>query len=79
MNAQPEFTRITINPAVLNGQPIIRGTRITVRCVVEAVAIYPNRDELKADYPALTDADIEDALRFAAASVAHESICAAKS
>ena len=72
MNAQTEFTRITINPAVLNGQPIIRGTRISVRCVVEAVAIYPNRDELKANYPALTDADIEEARCFAAVSTADE-------
>lgn len=74
MNAQPNFTRITINPAVLNGQPIIRGTRISVRCVVEAVAIYPNRDELKADYPALTDADIVEALRFAALNLADRGI-----
>ncbi len=73
MNSQLEFTRITINPAVLNGQPIVRGTRITVRCVVEAVAMYPNCDELKADYPALTDADIEEALRFAAFNGAGES------
>ena len=43
MNAQTEFTRITINPAVLNGQPIIRGTRISVRCVVEAVAMMKSQ------------------------------------
>lgn len=72
MTSHNEFRRITINPGVLNGQPIIRGTRITVRCVVEASALYPNRDELKADYPALTDADIEEALRFAALSISDE-------
>ena len=66
------FRRITINPGVLNGQPIIRGTRLTVRRVVEAVALYPDRAELKAEYPGLTDADIEEALRFAARSVADE-------
>ena len=66
------FRRITINPGVLNGQPIIRGTRLTVRRVVEAVALYPDRAELKAEYPSLTDADIEEALRFAAMSVADE-------
>ena len=66
------FRRITINPGVLNGQPIIRGTRLTVRRVVEAVALYPDRAELKAEYPGLTDADIEEALRFAAMSVADE-------
>lgn len=72
--SQPRFTRITINPAVLNGQPIIRGTRLSVRRVVEAAALYPDRNELKAEYPGLTDADIEEALRFAALSVADENI-----
>ncbi len=66
------FSRITINPAVLNGQPIIRGTRISVRRVVEAAAIYADRNELKSEYPGLTDPDIEEALRFAALSVANE-------
>ena len=74
MPSQSEFNRITINPAVLNGQPIIRGTRITVRRVVEAAALYADRAELKAEYPGLTDADIEEALRFAASSIADENI-----
>lgn len=66
------FRRITINPGVLNGQPIIRGTRLSVRRVVEAVALYPDRAELKAEYPDLTDTDIEEALRFAAMCIADE-------
>ncbi len=74
MTSHHEFTRITINPAVLNGQPIIRGTRITVRRVVEAAALYPDRAELKAEYPGLTDTDIEQALRFAASSLADDNI-----
>ena len=73
------FRRITINPGVLNGQPIIRGTRLTVRRVVEAVALYPDRAEHKAEYPGLTDADIEEALRFAAMSVADENATDRKS
>lgn len=71
-DAHTRFTTITINPAVLNGQPIIRGTRISVRRVVEAAAVYPDRDELKSEFPGLTDLDIEEALRFAALSVANE-------
>ena len=71
-DAQSRFTRITINPAVLNGQPIIRGTRISVRRVVEAAAVYADRNELKSEYPGLTDLDIEEALRFAALSFANE-------
>ena len=70
MESSPKFQRIVVNPAVLGGQPIIRGTRITVRCLVEAVALYLDRQELKADYPGISDVDIQEALRFAAASTA---------
>ncbi len=60
------FDRITTNPEIMNGQPCIRGMRLTVRRVVEAVALYPNRDELKAEYPELDDEDVRQALEFAA-------------
>ena len=68
MTSLEGFTRITINPAVLNGQPIIRGTRITVHRVMEALALYPDLVELVANYPGLSDADIEEAIRFSAKS-----------
>lgn len=58
--------RITINPAVMNGQPCIREMRFTVRRVVEAAALYPDRNDLKAEYPELEDEDIVQALDFAA-------------
>ena len=47
------FDRITIDPAVMNGQPCIRGMRLTVKRVVQAVALYPDRRELKQEYPEL--------------------------
>jgi uncharacterized protein (DUF433 family) len=43
--------------------------RLTVRRVIEAVALYPNRNELKAEYPELEDEDIAQALDFAARSL----------
>ena len=61
-----KLDRITINPAVMNGQPCIRGMRLTVRRVVEAAALYPDRAELKREYPELEDEDIAQALDFAA-------------
>jgi uncharacterized protein (DUF433 family) len=61
-----KFDRITTNPEIMNGQPCIRGMRLTVRRVVEAVALYPNKDELKAEYPELDDEDVRQALEFAA-------------
>ena len=63
------FDRITWNPAQMNGQPCVRGTRLTVRRVVEAVALYPNRDDLFRNYPELEPEDIQQALSFAAANL----------
>lgn len=60
------FDRITMDPAVLGGQPTLRGMRLTVRRIVEAVALYPNRDELFAEYPELEPEDLRQALEFAA-------------
>ncbi len=61
-----KIDRITINPVDMNGQPCIRGMRLTVRRVVEAAALYPDRGELKREYPELEDEDIAQALDFAA-------------
>jgi len=61
--------RITFNPQILGGQPTIRGMRLTVRRVVEAVAIYPNWDDLRVEYPELESEDIRQALEFAACSL----------
>ncbi len=47
------FDRITGVPTILNGQPTICGMRLTVRPVIEALAIWPNRDDLRREYPAL--------------------------
>lgn len=63
------FNRITINPAIVNGQPCIRGMRLTVKRVVEAVALYPNRDELFREYPELDAEDLRQALDFAACNL----------
>lgn len=68
----PLLERITANPEIMGGQACIRGTRLTVRRVIEAVALYPDRAELKAEYPELEDEDIRQALAFAALSVADE-------
>lgn len=61
--------RITSDPRILNGQPCIRGMRLSVRRVLEAVAIYPSRAELLAEYPDLEEEDILQALAYAAANL----------
>lgn len=64
-----QFNRITWNPNQMNGQPCIRGMRLTVRRVVEAVAMYPNWEDLFRNYPELEPDDIRQALAFAAANL----------
>jgi uncharacterized protein (DUF433 family) len=61
------FDRITTNINRMNGEPCIRDLCMTVRRVLEALAIYPDRGELKREYPELEDEDIRQALAFAAA------------
>jgi uncharacterized protein (DUF433 family) len=61
--------RITRDPKVMNGQPCIRGMRLTVRRVLEALATYPDRGELFAEYPELEEEDVRQAMAFAAASL----------
>ena len=63
------FDRITVDPARMNGQPCIRGSRLTVRRVVQAVALYPDRAELRREYPELDDEDVRQALAYAAANL----------
>lgn len=68
------FDRITVDPAVLNGQPTIRGMRLTVRRVVEAVALYPVREDLFEEYPELEEEDVRQSLDFAACNLDDEVI-----
>jgi uncharacterized protein (DUF433 family) len=63
------FDRITWNPSQMNGQPCIRGMRLTVRRVVEAVALYADRGDLFRNYPELEPDDVQQALAFAAANL----------
>ena len=64
-----EFDRIVCDPKVLEGQACIRGQRLTVRRVLEALATYSDRRELQKEYPELTEEDIRQALEYAAASL----------
>lgn len=63
------FDRITRNPDILNGQPCIRNLRISVKRVLELLALYENREELFLEYPELEEKDLKQALEYAAASL----------
>jgi uncharacterized protein (DUF433 family) len=58
--------RITINPGVRSGKPVVRGTRITVTDVLEYLAGGMTPDEILADFPDLSAEDIQAVLSFAA-------------
>jgi uncharacterized protein (DUF433 family) len=64
-----QFDRITTDPTRMIGEPCIRNLRLTVRRVLEALATYPDRAELKRQYPELEDEDIRQESVFAAALV----------
>lgn len=60
------FTRITIDPEVMGGKPCIRGMRVTVGMIVEALGAGRSTQDLLNDFPYLEEADIREALGFAA-------------
>ncbi|BBO18570.1 conserved hypothetical protein [Candidatus Brocadia pituitae] len=64
--------RITVNPKILGGKPIIKGTRITVAFILELLASDVSEEEILKDYPHLTAEDIHACLRYAARSCKNE-------
>ena len=66
--------RIEINPEVLLGKPVIRGTRIPVELLLRKLSEGATERDLLDAYPRLTRADIQAALAYAAASLAHETV-----
>ena len=64
-----KFDRITFDPELMNGQPCIRNMRLTVRRIVETVAVYSDWHEVQKEYPELEPEDIRQALEFAASSL----------
>jgi uncharacterized protein (DUF433 family) len=61
-----ELKRITTNPEVMGGKPCIRGLRVTVGTVVGLVAAGRSKQEILELYPYLEEADIAEALSYAA-------------
>jgi uncharacterized protein (DUF433 family) len=66
--------RIEINPAVLQGKPVVRGTRIPVEGILRKLSEGATEADLLDAYPRLTHDDIQAALRYAADAVGHEVI-----
>jgi uncharacterized protein (DUF433 family) len=60
------FDRITWNPAVMGGQPCIRGMRMNVGTIVGLLAAGRTTAEVLAAYPFLEEEDIRQSLQYAA-------------
>ena len=58
MSAEPLLERIDLDPEVMLGKPVIRGTRITVEIIQEKIAAGCSIEEVLADYPRLTRDDV---------------------
>ena len=69
MKADLLLDRIVINPRVMVGKPIIRGTRLTVEYILNQLAQGATETEILAEYDGLTRADIQASLLFAARSL----------
>ena len=71
---QKLLSRIVLNPAVMTGKPVIRGTRIPVDAIISRLAQGMTEDGLLADFPQLTKTDIKAALEYSADVVRGEDI-----
>jgi uncharacterized protein (DUF433 family) len=60
------LTRITLNPEVMGGKPCIRGMRLTVGTIVGLTASGHSANDILKAYPYLEEADIYEALAYAA-------------
>ncbi len=60
-----EEPRIVLDPKVLDGKPVIRGTRLSVEFVIGLLAGEWNEDEILANYPGLSREDILACLAYA--------------
>jgi uncharacterized protein (DUF433 family) len=69
-----EVARITVDPQVCAGRPIVAGTRMRVADVLSMLADGATRHEILADFPYLSEPDIAACLAYAAAAVDHRII-----
>ncbi len=66
--------RIEVNPEVMLGKTVIRGTRVTVELILRKLSEGADEVDLLDAHPRLTKQDIQAALAYAASSLAHETI-----
>lgn len=78
MDEQKLLERVTVNPAIFAGKPIIRGMRISVELVLSLLAQGGTPEAILADYPDLEPEDIRACIAYAHAVIAHDSLDAVR-
>jgi uncharacterized protein (DUF433 family) len=66
VTTEPLLERISIDPAVCHGQPCIKGTRVLVTVVLDALAAGLTPGEITEHYPSLDEADVRAAAAYGA-------------
>jgi len=66
--------RIVVDPKVMVGKPVIKGTRIPVYLILELLAAGMSVDDVLGEYPELTREDIQAALEYASKILQHEEV-----
>ena len=74
MPAQDLLNRITANPEIFGGKPIIRGMRISVELILSLLAQGESVEAILADYPDLEPEDIRACIAYARAVIANDSL-----
>jgi uncharacterized protein (DUF433 family) len=67
-----QIDRITINPDVCNGKPVVRGLRITVESILDYLSAGETAEEILRQHPMLEPEDISACLAFASRLMAHK-------
>ena len=70
--------RITADPGIFGGKPIIRGMRISVEVILSLLAQGESIDDILSDYPDLEIEDVRACLAYAHAVIAHDSLDAVR-
>jgi uncharacterized protein (DUF433 family) len=66
--------RISVDPAILVGKPVIKGTRLAVEFLLELMAEGWTAEQILGNYPQLTAVDLRAALHYAAESMKRERV-----
>ncbi|MGD2250252.1 MAG: DUF433 domain-containing protein [Candidatus Methanofastidiosia archaeon] len=65
MEQKKLFDRIELNPKIMGGKPVIKGTRLTVQHILNLLAHGTTIDEILSEYPGLTPEDVQACLLYA--------------